>query len=85
MQEDTERSLSCGLPFPPALEEFVSQVLLEGLARAALLDKARSILSPRFLDLRRTACVYAAPIQTSERSVAKPATLGARRVVSQCP
>ena len=45
LRENAKRSLSRRMPFPPALEDFVSQVSLEGLARAALLDGAGSILT----------------------------------------
>ena len=42
VREHAKRSLSRRMPFPPALEDIVSQVLLEGLARAALPDGAGS-------------------------------------------
>ena len=43
--ENAKRSLSCRMPFSPALEDIVSQVSLERLARAALLDGAEGILT----------------------------------------
>ena len=43
VRENAKRSLSRRMPFPPALEDIVSQVPLEGLARAALLDEAGRI------------------------------------------
>ena len=45
VRENAKRFRSRRMPFTPALEDIVSQVSLEGLARAALLDEAGSILT----------------------------------------
>ena len=45
VRENAKRPLSHRMPFPPAIEDIASQLSLEGLARAALLDGAGSILT----------------------------------------